>query len=146
MTEIHPDSIFALTIKQPWASLIAVGVKTVENRTWQPPASWIGSRIAIHAGKNSVPMSAFTDEEKQALADLFDTDWRHSLPRGILGTVEIARVTQVIEGDALLPEEEQFGAYEAGTYRWHLSDFRPLPQPVAVSGRLGLWRVTVPLA
>ena len=39
MLEIHSDSIFALTIKQPWASLIAVGVKTVKNRTWLPAAS-----------------------------------------------------------------------------------------------------------
>ena len=27
----------ALTIHQPWASLIAQGIKRLENRTWTPP-------------------------------------------------------------------------------------------------------------
>lgn len=41
----------ALTIRQPWASLIALGVKTIETRSWRAPQSLIGQTIAIHAGK-----------------------------------------------------------------------------------------------
>lgn len=41
----------ALTVKQPWASLIASGIKGVENRSWKVPKSIQGQRIAIHAGK-----------------------------------------------------------------------------------------------
>lgn len=41
----------ALTIRQPWASLIACGVKTIETRSWKAPASLIGSWFAIHAAK-----------------------------------------------------------------------------------------------
>jgi len=41
----------AITIKQPWATLIASGVKGVENRTWPVPKTIRGQRIAIHAGK-----------------------------------------------------------------------------------------------
>jgi hypothetical protein len=40
----------ALTIWQPWASLIAIGAKPYEFRGWKPPRSIIGQRIAIHAG------------------------------------------------------------------------------------------------
>lgn len=40
----------AMTVKQPWASLIASGEKRIENRSWRPPAALIGERIAIHAG------------------------------------------------------------------------------------------------
>ena len=29
----------ALTLHQPWASLIAHGVKTIETRSWAPPRS-----------------------------------------------------------------------------------------------------------
>ena len=40
----------ALTVWQPWASLIAAGVKPYEFRGWAAP-QWIeGQRIAIHAG------------------------------------------------------------------------------------------------
>lgn len=40
----------ALTVWQPWASLIAIGAKPYEFRGWKPPRSIIGQRIAIHAG------------------------------------------------------------------------------------------------
>ncbi|NOW46218.1 hypothetical protein FHW96_002376 [Novosphingobium sp. SG751A] len=44
----------ALTIWQPWASLITAGAKPYEFRSWRPPASLIGQRIVIHAGKAKV--------------------------------------------------------------------------------------------
>ena len=40
----------ALTIRQPWAQLIALGVKTIETRSWRAPKALIGQTIAIHAG------------------------------------------------------------------------------------------------
>ena len=30
----------AITIKQPWASLIVSGLKDIENRTWENKFSW----------------------------------------------------------------------------------------------------------
>ena len=41
----------ALTLHQPYASLIAYGIKTIETRSWKPPDDLIGERFAIHAGK-----------------------------------------------------------------------------------------------
>ena len=41
----------AITLHQPWASLIALGIKTVETRSWPAPARLVGRTIAIHAGK-----------------------------------------------------------------------------------------------
>ena len=38
-----------LSMHQPWASLVADGVKTVETRSWRPPASVVGERIGIHS-------------------------------------------------------------------------------------------------
>lgn len=40
----------ALTVWQPWTSLIAIGAKPYEFRGWRPPESLIGQRLAIHAG------------------------------------------------------------------------------------------------
>lgn len=39
----------ALTIRQPWASLIAAGVKTIETRSW---STRYRGPLAIHAGKH----------------------------------------------------------------------------------------------
>ena len=41
----------AISLWQPWASLIACGVKQFETRSWAPPRSLIGTTIAIHAAK-----------------------------------------------------------------------------------------------
>lgn len=40
----------AITIWQPWASLIMAGAKPYEFRRWPAPRGLHGSRIAIHAG------------------------------------------------------------------------------------------------
>lgn len=37
----------ALSVKQPWASVICTGLKDVENRTWKP--AQIPGRFLIHA-------------------------------------------------------------------------------------------------
>jgi len=40
----------ALTIWQPWASLILIGAKPYEFRSWKPPQWLVGKPLAIHAG------------------------------------------------------------------------------------------------
>lgn len=46
----------AITIKQPWASLIVHGIKDIENRTWACPWKYIGHRVLIHASGKPVEM------------------------------------------------------------------------------------------
>ncbi len=46
----------AITLHQPWASLIACGAKPFETRSFPPPRKLIGQRIAIHGAKR--PMRA----------------------------------------------------------------------------------------
>lgn len=41
----------AISLWQPWASLIACGAKWYETRHWAPPRDLIGQTIAIHAAK-----------------------------------------------------------------------------------------------
>jgi hypothetical protein len=40
----------AISIRQPWAALIVLGFKDIENRTWKPPARYLGETVLIHAG------------------------------------------------------------------------------------------------
>ncbi len=44
----------ALTIWQPWASLIIAGAKPYEFRGWRAPRSLIGQRIVIHAAARKI--------------------------------------------------------------------------------------------
>lgn len=45
----------AISLWQPWASLIACGAKPFETRHWAPPRELIGTTIAIHAAKKIGP-------------------------------------------------------------------------------------------
>ena len=47
----------ALTVWQPWATLISLGAKPYEFRGRRPPRSIVGTRIAIHAGARPVRLS-----------------------------------------------------------------------------------------
>jgi hypothetical protein len=48
------ETLPALTVWQPWASLIAADAKPYEWRGWPAPPRMVGQRIAIHAGARKV--------------------------------------------------------------------------------------------
>lgn len=47
----HPT----ITVRQPWASLIALNIKRIETRSWKAPAALIGQHLRIHAGVHEPP-------------------------------------------------------------------------------------------
>lgn len=123
----------ALTVRQPWATWITLGVKAVENRTW--PTKYRGT-LLIHAG------AAFEE-------DAWRTTVVRALPRGtlpgltsvprsaILAVVELTDCHEYKSGCCDTPWAEK----GAGTWHWVLANVRALPDPVACKGSLSLWRV-----
>jgi hypothetical protein len=60
----------ALTIWQPWASLIIAGAKPWEWRGWRAPRWLVGQRIVIHAGQRAPKREEILD----IMAQLRDGD------------------------------------------------------------------------
>jgi hypothetical protein len=161
--------IKALTIWQPWATLIMIGAKPYEFRSWEPPKSLIGERLAIHAGARPVKAA-----EVRALIMALRTDDRTTIPclhkdialpilervldglkkvpaspsaaiklplSHVLGTV---RVGEPKRGDLCAQE---FGADAGndsdrdGTFNWGwpMEDVQPLVPPLPTRGAQGLW-------
>lgn len=125
----------ALSVTQPWATLIATGQKQVETRSW--PTRCRG-RIAIHAAKSLPPAArqlAGRLVESGALGSL-------ELPRGVvLCTAELCDVRPVEAlRDHLSPEELAYGDYSDGRWGWLLRDIEVLEAPLPARGMLGLWR------
>lgn len=52
----------AISLWQPWASLVAIEVKPYETRHWAPPKELIGQTIAIHAAK-------YADKDAKRMAE-----------------------------------------------------------------------------
>ena len=88
------ESMYAITLHQAWASLIALGIKTVETRSWPAPARLMGQTIAIHAGKRVVkgPGDAIEQELRTRLGE----DWSRHIPTGaVLATAVLAGMARV---------------------------------------------------
>ena len=142
----------AISLWQPWASLIAIGAKRVETRSWAPPVSMIGSRIAIHAAKHRTDSetiaSLLLPVAKATGACVGDTlIWLANLPRGeIVCTVRVVCAKQVSNltpewTRALSEQERAFGDYGTGRWGWVLDDVVKLPQPIPYRGAQGPFNV-----
>lgn len=123
----------ALTVRQPWATCIASGRKTVENRTWNttyrgPLAIHAGARgdaharddramaVRIDAAVNAVPEHFYCGGAVLAVARLADC---HPYRPGCCGSLWAEQWPDV--------------------WHWVFADIRRLAVPVGATGRLGLW-------
>lgn len=133
----------ALSLIEPWASLVALGHKRVETRSWAPPPSMIGQRIAIHASKSR---EAIVDGTADRLFKLAGAAMPEAWPLGrIIAVATIAKAQRTEEARALISsKEESFGNYSPGRWAWILVDVHELRGPLTIRGMLGLW--TVPLS
>lgn len=147
----------AITLWQPWATLIALGVKNIETRSWPAPADLVGQRLAIHAAQRTPG-----DELRAAFQNPFiraalwawgitETNWTGgagSLPQGAVLAVATLKACLPMEpGGGLVglgELEAAFGNYSPGRWAWLLSDVVNMnSHPVAVRGRQRIW--TLPL-
>ena len=135
----------AITILQPWASLIACGHKQIETRIW--PTKYRGP-IAIHAGKKD-PRSWLhpcSDYDFVCTAeDALNGALFYELPRGaviaIAELVDCRPTESFIFGGTLRDISENeiiFGDYTPGRYAWILANVRRI-EPVAAKGMQRLW-------
>lgn len=97
--------IYALSLWQPYPSLVADGIKTTETRSWPAPERLEGSRIAIHATKRGLPGDEWPPDLCDVVAAMLDRPdliddgpaLRELLPRGaVLCTVHLVVCRQVI--------------------------------------------------
>ena len=84
----------ALTLHQPWATLIALGIKTIETRSWPPPRNLMGQTVAIHAGRTLQPNPG--PEIEAILRLTHSVHWRRRLPAGaVVATATVRGSCQV---------------------------------------------------
>lgn len=152
----------ALTLTQPWATLIACGAKRIETRSW---ATDFRGRIAIHAAKGLGPVGGKRGFQEQCAMPPFDAalgkhfedygamvDPRKAadaLPLGaivaIADLVDVRRIDMKLraqlQAQTITPWEIDFGDYTSGRYAWSLENVTALPEPIYCNGALSLWEV-----
>lgn len=152
----------AISIWEPWASLIACGAKHWETRSW--PTYYRGP-LLICASKGGLP--------KRELDELL-LDWRFQaglaplvgmpiggIPVSTAGkhcsaithkhlqygmAVAICRLTDCKPTAKITPDEistdKPFGDFQSGRFAWKLEDIERLPKPIPVRGKQGLFSVS----
>ena len=149
----------AITIHQPWASLLACGAKRYETRSWQ--TKYRGP-IAIHASVMKRKCydfigSAVIDVMEEALISGQQSYLFNDLPHGgIIATAMLVECWKVIEHTptAIILKQSngigedkisindpclKFGDYSVGRYVWGLTNMIMFPEPIPAKGQQGLW-------
>ena len=151
----------AITLWQPWASLLACGAKKFETRSW---ATNYRGAIAIHAAQKPFDTDIYLDRDLHLFAEglcLPDIYSFNRLPFGcVIATAELvecwkitnnghtngsslaARIeggryggkTNIVEGKEIF-----FGDWTPGRYAWELVNVKMLPDPIPAKGKQGLW-------
>src|SRR5690606_18387977 len=125
----------AITIHQPWATLIAIGAKRFETRSW---ATKYRGPLAIHAAKKIDVGACREDVIRPVLAEYgYHVD---NLPTGAIvavstlkdciKSVETWTDGYVLENGAYVYSPEyEFGDFKPGRFAWELTDVKQI-EPV----------------
>lgn len=135
----------AITLTQPWATLVAIGAKQVETRSWS--TNYRGP-LAIHTAKGFPGWARELCYDEPFLSALEQARVGPAgFPLGkVIATAELINVQRI--GYHVMPlhqtneghqRELAFGDYSKGRYAWFLGNVQPLPEPVPARGALGLW-------
>ncbi len=132
----------ALSIYQPWATLIVLGAKRVETRCWH---TGYRGRMVIHASRtfNQAARELCRREPFASLLRQGGVIYPHQLPRGaVLGAVDLVECQRAPDVAAALPDLEwRLGDYRPGRWAWRLENAVPFAMPIPYRGRLGLFDV-----
>lgn len=112
----------AISIKQPWASFIVMGKKTIETRTWK--TNYRGDLLIV---------SSKTMDKNYPYPNFLSLGF----PLG-----QALAIVKLIDCRPMRKEDEEFAmcSCELGRYAWILSDIRKI-KPFPVKGQLGLYEV-----
>jgi hypothetical protein len=159
----------ALTIWQPWASLIMAGAKPYEFRGWRVPPAIIGQRIVIHAAARKIDwdevsylfnVHALRDTcdrialaaaetclvTAKAIPVLNRALQYRGTPAGLpmaygLGTAIIGepRLGTEIAAEFGVPRANDSTRDEHANWGWPLTEIEAWPTPIPMRGAQGFW-------
>lgn len=137
-------TVKALTLWQPWATLIAIGAKQIETRSWG--VSYRG-QLMIRAAKRTPQSNLVLARREPYHSVLVKGGYgRKELPAGVMvATCELVDCVQ-IESEDQWPDwsELEFGDYALGRWMWILKNIVRLPGHWPARGHQGLWNYELP--
>lgn len=121
----------AITIWQPYAQAIAMGLKQYETRSW---ATKHRGMMAIHA---SIRPLSLQDRQLAEKYDLVE-----NLQYGKIVAIGVLEDCVLITDEliAQMPRQEiDFGDWRPGRYAWKIGSVQPIELAEKILGKQGLW-------
>lgn len=134
----------AITLHQPYASLVAKGLKTYETRIWR--TNYRGP-LAIHAAKINNPIPQKVEHRLYALRQAgYDVNALigSRYPFGAIVAVADLVDCEIMGREMIAsmePNEIAFGDWHPLRYAWKLENIQPV-KPHYVRGMQGLWTLS----
>lgn len=136
----------AITLWQPWSTLIARGLKKYETRSWK---TRYRGQLLIHAADRKVDRQGLINflqdmgNDSDLIIDLVDLfiDFME-FPRGcIVATANLVDCRRITTDWAAQQTKLELavGGWEPGRYAWKLEKISKLHKPLVCKGRQGLW-------
>ena len=128
----------ALSLTQPWATLVATGKKQIETRSW---STRYRGPLYIHAAKGFPPSA-----REFALQVYGNPAILPNIPRGaIIARAWLLDVCPTADmWSKISPEEARYGDYTPGRFAWVLTNIKQL-EPIPWKGALGLFEGALPM-
>lgn len=134
----------AITLWQPWATLVAIGAKQFDTRSWLTRHR---GPLVIHAAKRFTRAERAWCCEEPFRSVLRDAGYPE--PESLLVTLGkalcVVEVTAMYNTSDLVKgiseQERAFGNYEPGRFAWSLKNLRVF-ESVSMRGRQGIWTLT----
>lgn len=150
--ELRKEQVYrirCLSLWQPWASFMALGLKSIETRSWSGEKAGLrgGELLVVHAS-----VRRLTREDREEWADLLDGLGLtpETLPYGQVLSVHRYQGSEPTErlSPALGLQEVQMGNYKPGRFGWRMPRLLQLEQPLSLKGMQGVfwWRPPADLA
>lgn len=135
------ETIKAITLWQPWATLIALGLKKYETRSW---LTYYRGPLVIHAANRKMtPAERSLLERIKSIPTVSDLPNPEDFPLGAI--VATAKLVDCIPAGEFIPDllEKQVGNFAHGRFAWKLEDIKPLDIR-NVKGHQGFWTIKNP--
>lgn len=131
---VVPDGAMAISLWEPYGTLIKVGAKQYETRHWR--TGYRGPLVICTAKKRD---REILESYKALRPDFFRYGVKMEPCRfGV--ALCLVDLVDCIPAEFIGDDERRFGNFAPGRFAWLLENVRPFAKPIPVRGHQGLWR------